>query len=213
MAGAAGETVAKTGQEVVKAGAGAGETISAGEKLARSVGMGSGAPASATAQATQSATGGMLRQAASGLGKFAKNPIGTTVEGITRGAQGAWNWATGLGATPATSTTAAQPGLLKKAATGFYNFATSEGGGPLLGKVVEGYAQGRMLEEQAREERKQRRRLDKQWRDFDWSQEDLDINLGRGWRERAQRTAMDLDRSSRIDNTTAMSADRAAGYT
>ena len=213
VAGAAGETVAKTGQEVVKAGGAAGETISAGEKLARSVGMGSGAPASATAQATQSATGGMLRQAASGIGKFAKNPVGTTIEGVTRGAQGAWNWATGLGGAPATSTTAAQPGLLKRAATGLYNFATSEGGGPLLGKVVEGYAQGRALEEQAREERKQRRRLDKQWRDFDWGQEDLDINLGRGGRERAQRTAMDLDRSSRIDNTTAMSADRAAGYT
>ncbi len=201
VAGAAGQTVAQTGQALVEGAGGA-------------AGGGAAAGGAAT-QAAQSATGGLLKTAQS----VAQNPIGKTIEGITQGGKAAFNVVSGgggaagagAGAAP-TSWLGKAGGMLKGAAKGAYKFATSEGGGQFLGKVVEGYAQGRMVEEQAREERKQRRRLDQQWRNFDWGAEDLSIDLGKGWRDRAQRVTTDLDRSSRIDNTTVQRPDVAGGY-
>lgn len=217
VAGAAGETVAKTGQQLVSGAGGA------GAQAGQAAGAAGQAVGQAT-QATQSATGGLLKQASA----FAKNPVGKTIEGVTQGGKAVVNTLTGAGGGAGAGTTVATTGgaagtgtgglfstlgkAAKGVAKGAYSFATSEGGGQFLGKVVEGYAQGRMLEEQAREERKQRRRLDAQWRDFDWNTVDMDIDLGRGWRDRALRTARDLDRSSRIDQTTVQRPDVAAGY-
>jgi hypothetical protein len=227
IAGAAG-TVAET---AVATGGAAGAAGGGGGALA------GGANVAAT---TASSTGGMLSKAAQGVTNFAKNPIGSALKGAAKVGKGAMDFITGGGAAaPNTAggistanmgagaelaahgmTQVAQtPGLLAQAgnaAKGLgkagWDYATSEGGGQMLGKVVEGYSQGRIIEEQAREERKQMRRRDKAWASYDWSGTNFGPKLGEGWAQRANRTATDLNRESQMDYSSSQGADLASGY-
>lgn len=99
-------------------------------------------------------------------------------------------------------------GLLSKA----MDFAKSDGGGNIIGKVVQGYSEGRMQEEQAKEELKRRRRLDQQWADYKWDNDQFRVDLGPGWRQRSQRASTGFRGMSRIDPTTVRDATTAGGY-
>lgn len=206
LAGEAGQ-VATNAVGATGAGAGAGAGVGAG--AGAGVNAGVNATTSSTGGLLSRAAKGIGNFAKNPIGetiKGVKNVGGKIANTFTGGGQGASGEllntanmgaaqeAAALGlnnysvAGGLAQPTAAQQvgGMLTKAGKGLYNYATSEGGGQMLGKVVEGYSQGRILEEQAREERKQSRRLDARWRNFDWGGEDLGVDLGAGWNARAQ---------------------------
>ena len=140
--------------------------------------------------------------------------LGTVAErGVNAAGGTAANMANTLANSPAQQSTLAKlGGMAKNVGKGALDFVKSEGGGAFTGKVVEGYAQGRMLEEQAKEELRQRRRLDRDWQNYGFNRDDFRVDLGPGWRDRANRVSLDMLRRSTIDPNSALSPDAAGGY-
>ena len=171
-------------------------------------GAAQGASAATGAAITPTQAAANATQQASAIGN-----LGTVAQrGIEAGGGTAVNLANTLVTTPQQSALAKLGEMAKSVGKGTLDFVKSEGGGAFAGKVVEGYSQGRMLEEQAKEELRARRRLDREWENFRFNRDDFDVNLTPGWRDRASRTSLDLLRKSTIDPSSVQRPDVAGGY-